>query len=330
MDTVTELPATMTEWRQSRYGGPETVAAVTASLPEPGEGEVLLRVRATALNSGDVKVMRGEPLLVRTAFGLRRPRRTVRGMDVAGTVVSLGAGVEQFALGDEVVGELPGGGLAAYAVAPVTRLVRRPSVVEPRDAASLPIAAGTALLALKGVEAGGRVLVLGASGGVGTFAVQLGADRGASVWATCGAANEQRVRELGAERTLDYRRTSAKDLPADSFDRIVDIAGDSPLRDLQRLLRPGGSIVLVSGSGNRVTGPMARMLRAAVLSIGSRRRIRPLLAVPDTTALAQLLDLVVAGRVKPLIERVYTQGEARAALAHVDGGHTVGKVVVVP
>lgn len=329
MDAATTPTRTMIEWRQSGYGGPERVARVTADVPDPGEGEVLLQVRATGVNSGDVRLMRGDPMVVRLAFGLRRPRRAVRGMDTAGMVVAVGAGVSGFALGDEVVGELPAGGLAEYAVAPVARLVHRPDSVSAPLAAALPIAAGTAWHALAGVGASERVLVLGASGGVGSFTVQLAAARGASVQATCGEANRALVERLGAERTFDYRRTDVRDLPAASFDRIVDIAGTAPLRALQRLLVPGGSLVLVSGDGGRVLGPMGRMLRAAVLSVGSRRRIRPLLATPDTATLTELLGLVADGTIAPVIEREYPFADARAALAHVDGGHTVGKVVVV-
>lgn len=328
MDAATTLPRTMTAWRQDAYGGPDRVSSAAIAVPEPGRGEVLLRVRAVGLNAGDVRVMRGEPTLIRLAFGLRRPRRATRGMDTAGTVVALGPDVEGFAVGDEVVGELAGGGLADYAVAPAARLVRRPASVAPALAAALPIAAGTAWRALAGVSAGDRVLVLGASGGVGSFTVQLAAARGATVHATCGERNRALVERLGAAETFDYRRTDVAALEADSYDRIVDIAGTAPLRDLQRLLVGGGSIVLVSGGGTRILPLLGRMLAAAALSIGSGRRIRPLAATPDTGVLTELLTLVVDGSITPVIEREFPLSDARAALAHVDGGHTVGKVVV--
>src|SRR5262245_23296433 len=152
---------TMPAWRQHRYGGPETIEREDADVPAPRRGEVLVRLRATGLNNGDIRVMRGEPLLVRIAFGLRRPRQSVRGMDAAATVVALGEGVTEFAVGQEVVGELPaGGGLARYAIAPVARLVPRPAALDPVVAATLPIAAGTAWQALErgGVASGRRVL----------------------------------------------------------------------------------------------------------------------------------------------------------------------------
>ncbi|TDN91415.1 NAD(P)-dependent alcohol dehydrogenase [Microbacterium sp. BK668] len=326
------LPASMTAWRQSRYGGPEAVAAETVEVPVPAAGEVLLRVAATALNAADAHLMRGEPLLIRPFFGVRRPRRPVRGMDVAGTVVALGPDVDGLAVGDDVVGELPGGGLAPYATAPATRLVRRPPAISAKDAAALPMAAGTAwqALDLAGTAEGGRVLVLGASGGVGTYAVQLAAQRGAEVWALTGARSIELVTSLGASRVFDYAlvQPGSGDLPLDAFDAVIDIAGRAPLRDLQRLLRPGGRVVLVGGEGGRVLGPVGRMLRAALLSLGSSRRIRSLAARANPDTLRELLSLVVSGGVRPVIEQTYPLASAREALAHVDGGHTLGKVVV--
>jgi NADPH:quinone reductase-like Zn-dependent oxidoreductase len=328
------LPATMTAWCQRRYGGAETVARELIDVASPGAGEVLVRVSATALNSGDVRLMRGEPLLIRLVFGLRRPKHAVRGMDVAGTIVAIGDGVEGIAVGDEVVGELPGGGLGAFALAPASRLVARPETMTAEDAAALPIAAGTAwqALDLAGTIEGGRVLVIGASGGVGTYAVQLATHRGAEVWALSGARSVHLVTGLGAAHVFDYRAVQPGHpaLPPGSFDAVIDIAGTAPLRALQRLVRDGGSVVLVSGEGGRVLGPIGRMLRAAVLSIASRRRIRPLAAKPDPALLRQLLALVASDAIRPVIERTFPFTDAPAALAHVDAGHSLGKVLVLP
>lgn len=324
-------PTRMTSWLQHRYGGPETVVVETVPVPTPASGEVLLAVAATALNSGDVRLMRGEPLLVRLFFGLRTPKRPGRGMDVAGTVVALGPGVAGFAVGDRVVGELPGGGLSEFVVAPVDRLVHVPADVSMTDAATLPIAGGTARQAL---DAGrvhrGRVLIVGASSGVGTFAVQLAAHRGAEVWALTGERSRLLVEELGAARTFDYRRVplDSPELPPASFDAVVVIAGAARLRMLQRLVRDGGTVVMVSGDGGRVLGPVGRMLRAALLSIGSRRKVHSLAASPKTDVLRDLLDEVAAGRLTPVVERTWPLAEASEALAHLDAGHTVGKVLV--
>ncbi|WP_341996275.1 NAD(P)-dependent alcohol dehydrogenase [Microbacterium sp. LWH7-1.2] len=344
-DTLHEPAAVRTDsmpaWTQHRYGEADAVALESIDVPAPRRGQVLLRLRATALNNGDIRVMRGEPLLVRFAFGLRRPRQSVRGMDAAATVAGLGEGVTEFAVGDEVVCELPaGGGLARYAVSPVGRVVRRPPELDPAVAATLPIAGGTAWQAL---ELGGltdaatpgssprRVLVIGASGGVGTFAVQLAAGRGADVWALCGERNRPLVEGLGATRTFDYHavQPGSPELGEGRFDIILDIAGTAPLRELQRLVRDGGRVVLVSGEGGRVLGPIGRIAGAALRSIGSKRVLRPLAALAKPDALAELLALAAAGGVSPVIERRYAFAEAGAALARVAGGRVAGKIVVL-
>ena len=301
----------------------------------------LVQAYYTALNAGDIRLMLGDPLLVRPVFGLTRPKHPVRGMEVAGTVVAVGSQEIGAEVGERVVGELVGGGgLASHVAVPATRLVPIPPDVTSVTAACLPIAAGTARQALdhagigfrsvKHTAAGHvpRVLVLGASGGVGTFVVQLAALRGSEVWATCGERSARLVEHLGAVRTLDHRRSPLTELPAAHFDAVIDIAGGMPLRDLQRLVISGGRVVLVTGDGGPVLGPIPRMVKAAFLSIGSSRRIRPLAASPRPEILAKLLELTAEGRITPVIEREFGFDEARAALAHLEAGHAVGKVVV--
>jgi NADPH:quinone reductase-like Zn-dependent oxidoreductase len=321
---------TMPAWLNDRYGPAGGTRREIVSTPEPRRGQVLLRIRATALNAADVRVMLGDPLLVRPVFGLRRPKQPVRGIDVAGTVVAVGEDVDATLLGDEVVVELDaGGGLAPYAIARADRLVARPEAVAPEVAATLPIAGGTAVQALDvaGVGAGHRVLVVGASGGVGTFAVQLATLRGAEVWATCGEPNRSLVESLGAIRTFDYRTTDLSTVPA-TFDAIIDIAGTAPLRRLRRLLTPTGIIAMVAGDGGRVLGPIPRMLRAVFLSIGSRRRIRPVVAVSKPAINAQLIALVVERKITPVIEQILPWDAAVDGLVRLESGRTVGKVVV--
>lgn len=324
------VPTTMTAWQQHVYGGPQTVVAAEVPVPSPAEGQVLLKVAATSLNAADIHVMHGDPLLVRFAFGLRRPTHAVRGMDVAGTVIAVAPDVTSPRVGDRVVGQLPSGGLAGYAVARASALVTLPASVTEKDAATLPIAAGTAWQALDAavVDDGARVLVLGASGGVGTFAVQLAALRGAEVSATCGERSRALIEGLGAVRTWDYRATAVTDLPQGAFDVVIDLAGTAPLRALRGLLREGGRAMLVAGEGGRVLGPMGRLLRATVLSIGSRRPLRAVLAVAKPDVVQHLLALIADGELHPVIERTWPLAEAGTALAHVDAGHTVGKVVV--
>lgn len=323
------IPTTMSAWTQSRYGGPEQVRAARLPVPSPGRGEVLIRVAATGLNAGDRHVMRGDPLLVRAVFGLRRPRQPVRGMDVAGDIVATGEGVDGVEVGDTVVGELTAG-LAEYVVARASRVVRVPDGVTVRDAATLPIAAGTAWLAADAVriDAGSRVLVLGATGGVGTFAVQLARARGAVVEATGGVRTLDLLTRLGAQRVHDYRTTDLSTFEAMPFDAVIDIAGNTPLAQLQRIVRDGGAIALIGGEGGRVLGPAGRIIGATARSLGSRRRFRPIAATPRPDITAQIVDLVRTGEVRPVIDREYAFTDAVAALAHVDGGHTVGKVVV--
>lgn len=322
------LPRTMTVWRQHAYGSPDVVAAETVPVPRPRRGEVLVRVEAVSINSGDIHLLRGEPTLVRLFTGLRRPRVRGRGMDVAGTVAALGEGVDSFAIGDRVVGAGTET-LADLVAISASRLTRVPDAVPVAVAATLPVAGNTAVALLDAcrVGAGSRVLVIGAGGGVGTLTVQLAADRGAEVWATCGARAEDLLGRLGASRTFDYRGFDLRTLPADSFDAVVDIAGEPPLDVMRALLRRGGTVALVGGEGHAVLGPIPRMLRALVARRGGRR-FRSIAAVTKTPVTAELVRLVAAGRLTPAIEKDYALTDARAALAHVDAGRTVGKVVV--
>ncbi|WP_292829483.1 NAD(P)-dependent alcohol dehydrogenase [Microbacterium sp.] len=330
------LPLTMTVWAQTRYGGADTLEPTEVPVPAPGKKEVLLRIRATGLNSGDVRVMRGEPLLVRLAFGLCRPKNPVRGMDAAATVAAVGTGVESLAVGDEVIGELPGGALAPYAVVAASRLVTRPATLDAVTAATLPVAGGTAWQAFERAGMGGhgdldgrRVLVIGASSGVGTFAVQLAALRGAQVHALCGERNRALVESIGAVHTWDYRANDAATLPAESYDLVIDIAGTAPLRTLQRLVVDGGVVALVSGEGGRLFGPVGRILRANALSLGSKRRLIPIAAVSRPDVLTELVALAAAGRITPVLERTWPFDRARDAMEHMDAGHAAGKVVVL-
>lgn len=327
------MTETMPVWARETYGPASGTVLTRVPVPRPRRGEVVLRVRATALNAGDVRLLLGDPLLVRPFFGLTRPKHPVRGLDVAGTVVAVGADVVNAELGELVVGELQGGGgLATHARIAADRVVPIPPDVTAEAAACLPIAGGTAWQALDAARIGlrhraQRVLVIGASGGVGTFAVQLAALRGAEVWATCRAQNALLLERLGAVHTLDHRTSPLADLPAGRFDAVVDIAGGIPLRDLQRLVRADGRVVLVTGDGGHVLGPVPRMIRAAALSI-SGPRVVSLAARSRPEVLAKLLELVEEGHLVPVVERAHPFAEAVAALAHVEAGHTVGKVVV--
>lgn len=326
----------MRAWRNEEYGPASGVRLVDVPIPTPRPTEVLLRMRATSLNSGDVRLMLGDPLLVRPVFGIRRPKYPIRGMDAVGTVVATGTQVIGAEIGDEVIGELVGGGgLGEYVCVPADRVQPVPPGMPADLAATLPIAGGTAWQALDLAEVGvgpghgpARVLIIGASGGVGTFALQLAALRGAEVWASCAERNRVLVEGLGAVRTLDHRREPLAALPGGHFDAVIDIAGGLGLRELRRLVRDGGSVVLVTGDGGPVWGPIPRMLKAAVLSLTRGPRIRALAASPRHEVLTALLDLLAAGRLAPVIAQEYDFDGAGAALARIEDGHVVGKLVV--
>ncbi|MFC5337445.1 NAD(P)-dependent alcohol dehydrogenase [Leucobacter denitrificans] len=326
--------STMQAWVQHRYGGAEEVALKTIAVPKPKSDEVIVRARATGLNAADARLMRGTPALLRLGFGITRPKQPVRGIDIAGTIVALGSKASEsssgFNVGDEVVAETPGGGLALFVAVPVRRLVHRPEAVSVDHAAALPIAGGTAVQALElaRVGSGSRVLVIGASGGVGTYAVQLARIVGAEVSALCGERSRVLVEELGAIRTHDYRQTSLAELPQSSFDAIIDIAGTAPLPELRGLLAPGGTLVMVAGEGGSVLGPIPRILRAVTMRKPEGRRIRPLAAVAKPEILERLLAFAAEGQLRPVIEHTYSFTEGRDALTRIDSGRTVGKLVV--
>lgn len=317
-------------WRQTRYGSPDVLEWGEVPLPDLGPDDVLVEISATGLNSADVRILRGDPLLIRLAFGIRRPRTPVPGRDIAGTVLAVGEAVTQLRVGDRVAGEISGGGLAERVVVPASRLVAVPAGVSFAAAATLPLAGGTAwqALDLAGAGAGARVLVVGAGGGVGSFAVRLAVLRGARVDAWCGTQARDLVRAWGADAVLDYRTVDPGTVEA-GYDAVIDVGGTVPLRALQRLVRDGGVVVGVSGGVNRVFGPLGRMVRGAALSIGSRRRLRFLAATPKAPITTELLGLAARGDLVPQIERTWPLTEADAGMAHVDAGHTVGKVVVV-
>ncbi|NYF16812.1 NADPH:quinone reductase-like Zn-dependent oxidoreductase [Microbacterium sp. AK009] len=327
--TTHTIPRTMTAWRQHAYGPADVVRAETVPVPTPGRREVLLRVAAASLNSGDIHLMRGEPRVVRLFFGIRRPRTRGRGMDVAGTVVALGADVDGLAVGDLVVGA-GSETLAEFVVMKADRLTTLPAGLDPVVAATLPVAGNTAVTILDAcrVGQGSKVLLVGAGGGVGTLTAALAVERGADVWATCGSRAEQVLRDLGVAHTVDYRTHDVATLPAGAFDAVVDIAGEPPLEVLRDRLREGGTVALVGGHGHPFWGPFPRIIRALLLSRRARR-FRSVTAVTKTPVTAELVRMAAAGVLRPVIERTFPLSDAGAAIAHVDAGHTVGKVVVV-
>jgi NADPH:quinone reductase-like Zn-dependent oxidoreductase len=315
-----------------RYGTPDGLRLEDVDTPLPGPGEVLVRVRAAGVDPGVWHHVTGLPWLGRLGFGLRRPRQVVPGLDLAGVVEAVGDRVTGFAPGDEVYGNAPGS-FAEYAVAPVATLAHKPATLDLEHAAAMPISATTALDAVRGagrVRAGQRVLVLGAGGGVGSFAVQIAKADGAAVTGVCSADKADLVRSLGADDVVDYAREDVVVARGPVHDVVVDTAGNRPTRELRRAVVPGGTIVFVGGegTGGRLFGGFDRQLLAAAASPLVGHRLVSLYSRVRAEALTELASLVDGGSVRPLLDRTYPPAAAAEAVAHVAGGHSRGKVVL--
>lgn len=328
---VATLPKTMRAAVQDRYGPPDLLAPSRLPTPNVGPKDVLVRVQAAALHRGDVFAMAGRPFMVRLAFGLRRPGLGVPGRDLAGTVVAVGSRVEGLAPGDEVFGWTAKGSLTEYVAAPAANFVPRPATASWAQAAALATSGLTALQACRDVariRPGQRVLVVGASGGVGHLAVQIAKALGAHVTAVCSGANLDFVRALGADRAIDY---GAEDVTAgdDVYDVILDNVETSPQAAMRRILARDGTLVPNAGTGGGpVLGPLPRILATRVRDVFTRQRLRPFLSLEKHADLVALAELVAAGHLMPHVGHTFALDDAAAALAQVASGHTRGKVVV--
>ncbi|MEJ2856036.1 MULTISPECIES: NAD(P)-dependent alcohol dehydrogenase [unclassified Saccharothrix] len=318
---------------QHRYGGPDVLQFEDVDQPVPADHEVLVRVHAATINARDWHVMRGDPHLARIMpgiMGLRRPTAMIRGTDFAGVVEAVGRQVTRLRPGDEVYGEADGA-FAEYVAAPATVVDHKPSNLSFDQAAALPLAANTALMGLGQVRAGHRVLVNGASGGVGTFAVQIARSLGADVTAVCSTRNVDLVASLGAHHVIDYTQD---DFTRDTarYDVVLDLVGNHSLRNLRRSLKPGGTLVLSGGgvsTGGSLIGPMGLILRASAAKPFIRRhRVVVLAAHPNVENLAALRELAEAGTITPIIDRSYGLAEVPAAIRYVEEEHARAKVVI--
>jgi len=315
---------------QDRYGPPQSLRVEEIARPEPGEGMVLIRIRAAALNPADWHILRGSPVVARPGMGWTRPPHRVAGTDAAGVVEAVGPGADGFAVGEEVYGFVPGA-FAEYAVADPAKLAAKPRELGFAEAAALPIAATTALRGIRdvaAVRAGQRVLVTGASGGVGHIAVQVAVGLGAEVTGVCSAANAQLVRDLGAAHVIDYR---AQDFTAgpDRWEVILHNAGGRSARVLRRALTPTGTLVMNDGGPpGGLLGPLRPMLAGLALGSVVRQRILMLRTQEDAADLVDLNRLVAAGRVRPVVGRTWSLEQTAVALAELERGHTRGKAVV--
>ena len=322
--------STMQAIVQDAYGSAGVLRLARIAPPEIAGNEVLLRVRAAGLDRGTWHLMTGRPYLLRLVCGIRRPRNPVPGLDVAGTVVAVGPAVTRFSAGDEVFG-FAAGSFAEYAVAREDKLARKPANATFEQAAVVPVSALTALQALTDaghVRQGQKVLITGASGGVGSYAVQLAKALGAEVTGVCSTAKLDLVRSLGAGHVIDYTRDDFAD-GANRYDLIIDIAGNPALSRLRRALAPAGTAVIVGGEeGGRWTGGIGRQLRALALSPFLRQRLTMVTTRQRASDLDRLTGLIEAGTVTPSIGATYPLGQAPEAMRHLEAGKAQGKIAI--
>ncbi|MFF2084873.1 NAD(P)-dependent alcohol dehydrogenase [Nocardia sp. NPDC058176] len=329
---MTEVETTtMTAVVAPRYGGSEVLRLDIVPRPVAGEREVVVRVRAASLCRGDVHLLNGTPYLMRLGFGLRRPKRPRIGQNLAGEVVAVGSQVTEFRVGDRVFGEIPGGAFAEYASAAVEALVLVPAGLSMEDAAAIPDSGMTALQGLRdigSVEPGQRVLINGASGGVGTSAVQIAKALGAHVTAVCSTRHVEMVRGIGADVVIDYT-TDDFTRTETPYDSILDLVCNRSLRDIRRALTPDG--VFISSAtppGADWFGPIRWLAAVAVTDLFTRQTMKTLFARPSATDLAHLADLAADGRLRPVIERRFPLAETPAAIEAFALGHASGKTVL--
>lgn len=311
---------------QSRYGGPETLELQDVERPRVGDGEVLVRVHAASIHVGDWILMTGKPYLMRMATGLRKPKNPIPGTDIAGTVEAVGPGVERLAVGDEVFGWCAGA-FAEYAVASQDQLVRKPANLTFEQAAAVGVSASTALQLLRDhdIRPGQKVLVNGASGGVGTFAVQIARSFGAEVTGVCSSKNVDLVRSLGADHVIDYTREDFT-TGTERYDLILDNVGNHSMAQTRRALAPTGT--LISNGGGHKDGKLARTIRTMLVSMVVKQQAKPSVKTQNRDDLGVLKELAEAGTITPVIDRTIALRETPQAIAHVASGRARGTIVI--
>ena len=312
---------------QDRYGSAEVLEAREIDKPEIGDDEVLVRVHAASIHVGDWILMTGSPFIMRLATGLRRPKNQVPGTDVAGTVEAVGKAVTQLRAGDEVFG-WGAGAFAEYARAPESQFVVKPADLTFEEAASVGVSATTALQLLRDngkVKPGQKVLINGASGGVGTFAVQIAKAFGAEVTGVSSTKNLGMVRSIGADHVIDYTR---EDFTAgtERYDLILDNVGNHSMARTRRALAPGG--MLISNGGGHADGKLGRTIRTMLVSMFVRQQASPTVKTQNHDDLVALKALVEAGKLRPVIDRTYPLIQTPEAIDHVAAGHARGTVVI--
>lgn len=313
---------------QDTYGSSDVLALRELDRPAIGANEVLLRVRAAGVDFGVWHLMAGIPYVMRLAFGLRRPKNPVRGLEVAGVIEAVGAEVTTLALGDEVFGVCDGA-FAEYARASQDKVLQKPRNLTFEQAAAVPISATTALVALRAAQVapGDKVAIIGAGGGVGTYAVQLARAMGAEVTGVCSTSKVELVRSLGAADVVDYTREDFATRGL-RYDVILDIAGSRALSQVRGALTPLGRLILVGGEGGGRWFGLGRQAWALVLSLFTRQRLRSVLGLVNRADLGVLKRYLEAGTVTPVVDRRYPLSEVPVAVRVLAEGHSRGKAVI--
>ncbi len=315
----------------SEYGTPDVMGLHDIPTPDPADNEVLIEVKAAGVNWADWSMVSGMPYLMRLGYGLRRPRAGARGTDVAGVVAAVGDEISEFSVGDEVFG-WGNGTFAEYVCAKRSGLVLKPPSLSFEAAAATPMAGMVALQALRNVadvKPGQKVLINGASGGIGSFAVQIAKSMEAEVTGVCSTENIALVRELGADHVIDYTTTDFT-VGESKYDVILDIADRHSLSERRRVLTKHGTLIPNSGHGGPWFGSVGRIIGARLLSPFVGHRLKPFLSLGKKEDLDSLVRLIEAGRVRPIVGRTFTLVATPEAVAYVGEGHVRGKAVVVP
>jgi NADPH:quinone reductase-like Zn-dependent oxidoreductase len=329
VDVVATKP-TMQAIVNRKYGSPDDLRLQEIDKPALGDDGVLVRVRAASINPYDWHFMRGLPYVARPMLGLRKPKKSIPGADVAGQVEAIGKNVTQFRPGDEVFGAGWGGSLAEYVCGGENDFAPKPASLSFERAAALPMAGCTALQTLRDrgqLQSGQSVLINGAAGGVGTFAVQIAKALGGDVTGVCSTPNVDLISSLGSDQVVDYTREDFT-RSGRRYDLVLDLVANRSLSDLRRALTPEGTLVLSGGGGGRLLGPVTLILKARVRSRFVSQRLLSFFAQLRRDDLVVLTELIEAGKVTPVIDRTYPLSEAPEAIRYLETGHTRGKIVI--
>ncbi len=313
-----------------QYGSPDNLRLTELDKPVPKDHEVLVKVHAASVNYGNLVLLKGKPYLARFAYGLLKPKHTIPGGDIAGQVEAVGKEVTQFQPGDNVFGDLSGcgwGGFAEYVSVPEKALALKPANISFEDAAAVPMAGVTALQALRdkgNIQAGQKVLVYGASGGVGTFAVQIAKSFGAEVTGVCSTRNLDILHSLGADYAIDYKKEDFTKR-TEKYDLILAVNGYQSISNYKRALRSNGTYVLAGGSGAQFT---QAMILGPWISLTGNKKMSSMLQRQNQKDLIYMKELLEAGKVKPVIDRLFKLSEVDKAFRYFEEGHAQGKVII--